>query len=159
MYLVEVSRNKTKVFCLIFQDYTTPVKFMGQSIPEKIASKIIHDLEYDYGKFVGTFFIKFEKLQIEAYHGMNKAHNYLRCSITAPISPVATTPVPQEKPQIEQPIESELEEETERELTDIEMAMIKLKKSRTSFKSVMQNWGQQSDFKEQSTAGEDEAVA
>lgn len=52
MYLVEISKSKTKVFCIIFEDYTNPGKFMGSSIPDKIAMKMIIDREYDFARWI-----------------------------------------------------------------------------------------------------------
>lgn len=93
------------------------------------------DLEYDYDKFVATFFIKYGKLQIEAYHGMNKANNFLHRPIVINLTPEPVfVEIPPETPEIVTP---EPSEDPDRELTDMEVALIKLKKSRTSFKNVL----------------------
>lgn len=54
---------------LLFKEYkpnTVTDKWIGVSLPLKLAFKLIND---DYPAFVSTFYIKFGKLQISAYHG------------------------------------------------------------------------------------------
>jgi hypothetical protein len=37
VYLCEISRNKTKVFIVLFTDYQNPNSFIADSLPEKLA--------------------------------------------------------------------------------------------------------------------------
>jgi hypothetical protein len=39
--LVEISRNKTKIFILLFENFENPHRFIGEAIIEKIALKLM----------------------------------------------------------------------------------------------------------------------
>lgn len=43
VYLIEISRDKKKVFILLFENFEQPNKFIADAISEKIAAKLMSD--------------------------------------------------------------------------------------------------------------------
>jgi hypothetical protein len=69
VYLVEISKSKHKLFCVICEDYNNPLKFMGCDIPIHVGNKMIFsECEGDFEKFAKKFFVKFGKLQVTGFH-------------------------------------------------------------------------------------------
>lgn len=64
VYLVEISRNKTKVFIVLFESYSAPVTFIAETLHEKIAFTLFAKHDYHYPNFIETLYISYGKLQI-----------------------------------------------------------------------------------------------
>jgi hypothetical protein len=43
IYLVEISRNKTNIFILLFENFENPSKYIVEVLKEKIALKLMQD--------------------------------------------------------------------------------------------------------------------
>ena len=69
VYLVEISRNKNKIFILLFPNYEKPEMFIHQVINSKIGERLLALEDNVFEKFISTFDIKFGKLVIKNYHG------------------------------------------------------------------------------------------
>lgn len=67
-YLVEISRNKTKVFLCLFENYATPDVFIVECLPEKLAFSLMAKHNNLFENFIGSFYIAYGKLQIEGHH-------------------------------------------------------------------------------------------
>lgn len=61
-YLVEISRNKTKVFLCLFENYATPDVFIVEALPEKLAFSLMARHNNLFEEFVGSFYIVYGKL-------------------------------------------------------------------------------------------------
>ena len=61
-YLVEISRNKTKVFLCLFENYATPDVFIVEVLPEKLAFSLMSRHNNLFEEFVGSFYIVYGKL-------------------------------------------------------------------------------------------------
>lgn len=68
VYLVEISRNKTKVFICLFEDYENPSIFLIQVLSEKLAFYMMRKHNNQFEAFVNRFSVVYNKLQIEGYH-------------------------------------------------------------------------------------------
>ena len=68
VYLVEISRNKTKVFICLFEDYENPNNFIAQVLSEKLAFYMMRKHNNQFEAFVAKFSVVYNKLQIEGYH-------------------------------------------------------------------------------------------
>lgn len=68
VYLIEISRDKKKVFILMFENFEQPTKFIAEALSEKVASKLMNDNDNLFENLITTFTVKFEKLRIAGYH-------------------------------------------------------------------------------------------
>ena len=68
VYLVEISRDKKHIFILLFPNFEKPTVFIGESIKEKVAYKLMADNQNQFEFLVQQFSVKFNKLQIAGYH-------------------------------------------------------------------------------------------
>ena len=68
VYLVEISRNKTKVFICLFEDYENPNECIVQVLSEKLAFSMMRRHNNSFQAFVEKFSVVYNKLQIEGYH-------------------------------------------------------------------------------------------
>lgn len=64
VYLVEISRNPKKVFILLFPNFERPDIYLSEVLTEKMAMRLMNESGNIFENFVGTFFVKFGKLQI-----------------------------------------------------------------------------------------------
>ena len=62
VYLVEISRNSKKVFILLFKNFEQPEKFIGETLPEKIAHKLMLDSANLFENLVENFYVKYGRL-------------------------------------------------------------------------------------------------
>jgi hypothetical protein len=62
VYLIEISRSKTKIFILLFENFEQPTKFIGEVFSEKLATKLMNDNNNQFETLVRKFSIKFGKL-------------------------------------------------------------------------------------------------
>lgn len=62
LYLVEISRGKTKVFICLFPDYSQPEIFLAEALTEKLAYCLMNKHENLFENFVQSFYIAFGKL-------------------------------------------------------------------------------------------------
>lgn len=69
VYLIEISRNKKKVFILLFPNFERPDQYIQEILTDKQATKLLNESNNIYESFIRTFFIKFNKLQIRGFHG------------------------------------------------------------------------------------------
>lgn len=60
--MVEISRNKKKVFILLFENFENPNKYIAEVLLEKIAMKLMNDNGNMFENFIRQFYIKFGKL-------------------------------------------------------------------------------------------------
>ena len=72
IFLIEISRNALKVFILLFPNFEMPDIFMCEVMTEKKAQKLMTESNNMFEELVKKFHIKYEKLQIEGYHGHAK---------------------------------------------------------------------------------------
>ena len=73
IYLVEISRNKLKVYVLLFENFEIPTNFILEVLQEKVAHKLLQDNNNRFENFVSQFYIKFNRLQINGYHGKSSS--------------------------------------------------------------------------------------
>lgn len=52
VYLVEISRNWTKIFILLFENYEQPTRYIVECLPEKIAQKLVQDNLNSFDAFI-----------------------------------------------------------------------------------------------------------
>ena len=64
IYLVEISRSKTRVFILLFENFEDPTSYIIEVLLEKIALKLMQDCQNAFESLVSTFNVKYGKLQI-----------------------------------------------------------------------------------------------
>jgi hypothetical protein len=69
IYLVEISRTSKKIFVLLFPNFEQPENFLSEVFPEKLASKLMSDNDNLFENLIKKFYVKFNKLQIQGYHG------------------------------------------------------------------------------------------
>lgn len=69
IYLVEISRNKSRVFILLWENFEQPTQYIIESLLEKIALKLMQDCQNSFETLIRTFSVKYGKLQIAGYHG------------------------------------------------------------------------------------------
>jgi hypothetical protein len=62
LYLVEISRGKTKVFICLFPDYSQPDIFIAEALTEKIAYSLMNKHQNLFENFVSAFYVAFGKL-------------------------------------------------------------------------------------------------
>jgi len=62
IYLIEISRNKTKVFIVLFENYCTPDIYIAEALSEKIAFSLMAKHNNLYENFVTSFYISYGKL-------------------------------------------------------------------------------------------------
>lgn len=55
IFLVEISRNKTKIFVLLFENFENPSRFIAEVLLEKIALKLMQDNGNSFENFIGQF--------------------------------------------------------------------------------------------------------
>lgn len=60
--MVEISKMKTKIVVVLFEDYVVPKNFIAEVIPLKIALKIMNGQNNLYENFVNSLFVKFGRL-------------------------------------------------------------------------------------------------
>ena len=53
IYLVEISRNKTKIFICLFENFESPGKYLAEVLLEKIALKLMQDNGNSFENFIG----------------------------------------------------------------------------------------------------------
>ena len=73
VYLVEISRNKTKIFILLFENFENPSRYIADVIREKLALKLMQENGNSFENFIEQFQVKFGRLQISGYHGKANA--------------------------------------------------------------------------------------
>ena len=71
IYLIEISRNTKKVFILLFPNFEQPEQYLNEVFPEKVAMKLMNDNGNLFENLIKKFYVKFNKLQIDGYHGKN----------------------------------------------------------------------------------------
>jgi hypothetical protein len=69
VYLVEISRNLKKVFILLFPNFEMPDVYSHCVLAEKQAHKLMNESNNMFEEFVKRFYLKYDKLQIEGFHG------------------------------------------------------------------------------------------
>ena len=52
VYLVEISRDKTKIYILLFENYESPHQHIGEALFERIAVKLMNDNANSFEKLV-----------------------------------------------------------------------------------------------------------
>lgn len=67
-YLVEISRNKKKVFLCLFENYAAPDVFIVECLPEKLAFSLMARHNNLFENFIASFNIAYGKLLIDGYH-------------------------------------------------------------------------------------------
>lgn len=70
IYLVEISRNALKVFILLFPNFEMPDIFLHEIMSEKRAQKLMTESMNMFEELVKKFHIKYDKLQIDGFHGL-----------------------------------------------------------------------------------------
>ena len=80
IYLVEISRNPKKVFILLFPNFERPDEYMHEVLTDKQATKLMAESGNVFENFIGSFFVKFNRLQISGFHG--KINNIPRANRT-----------------------------------------------------------------------------
>ena len=75
IYLVEISRDKKHIFILLFANFEKPTQFIGETIKEKVAYKLMADNENSFERLVYNFSVKYNKLQINGYHFHRSLHH------------------------------------------------------------------------------------
>ena len=68
LYLIEISRNKTKVFICLFENYASPDEFIAEVLSEKLAFALMARHDNLFENFVRSFYIAYGRLQIEGHH-------------------------------------------------------------------------------------------
>jgi hypothetical protein len=62
IYLVEISRNKTKIFICLFENFENPGKYLAEVLLEKIALKLMQDNGNSFENFIAQFHVKYNRL-------------------------------------------------------------------------------------------------
>ena len=62
LYLIEISKGKTKVFICLFENYQSPDEFIALPLSEKLAFYLMNKHENLFEKFVESFYITYGKL-------------------------------------------------------------------------------------------------
>jgi len=62
VYLTEISRNKTKVFILLFPNFERPDQYISEILTDKQATKLLNESGNIFDQFIQRFFIKFNRL-------------------------------------------------------------------------------------------------
>ena len=70
VYLVEISRNALKVFLILYPNFEMPDIFLHEVISEKKAQKLMIESGNMFEELVKRFHVKYNKLQIDGYHGL-----------------------------------------------------------------------------------------
>jgi hypothetical protein len=86
IYLVEISRNKNKVFILLFPNFEAPDIFLSEIISEKKAQQLMVESNNQFEDLIARFYIKYGKLQIFGYHGKNHDPRKTRTNYASPHS-------------------------------------------------------------------------
>lgn len=68
VFLIEISRSKTKVFIVLFENYANPDSFIAEALTEKLAFSLMARHGNLYENFVQSFYIAYGKLMIDGYH-------------------------------------------------------------------------------------------
>lgn len=68
-FLVEISKNKKKLFILLTDPTDKSRKIIHESLSIKIGEKLLVDLDGSFEDFIKTFEIRFGKLWIQKFHG------------------------------------------------------------------------------------------
>jgi hypothetical protein len=68
VYLIEISRSKTKVFIVLFENYANPDGFIAEALTEKLAFSLMSRHGNLYENFVKSFNVAYGKLLIDGYH-------------------------------------------------------------------------------------------
>lgn len=76
VYLVEISRNSTKIFVVLFPNFERPDLYINETISYKIGERLLSMCDNVFEDFISTFDIRYGKLLIERYNinvknGMN----------------------------------------------------------------------------------------
>jgi hypothetical protein len=74
VYLIEISRNKTKVFILLFPNFERPDIYIQEILSDKQATRLLNENDNVFERFIERFFIKFNHLQIRGFHGKAATH-------------------------------------------------------------------------------------
>ena len=69
VYLVEISKNDSKMFICLFPNFEKPSLFISQILSYKIGQKLLTDNMGVFENWISTFSIRYGKLWIEGYHG------------------------------------------------------------------------------------------
>lgn len=69
VYLVEISRNRMKVFILLFPNFERPDQYISEIMTDKQATRMLNENDNIFENFISKFYIKFNKLQIKGFHG------------------------------------------------------------------------------------------
>lgn len=62
VFLVEISRNKTKVFICLFENYASPDEFIAESLSEKLAFSLMAKHNNLFENFIQSFYIAYGRL-------------------------------------------------------------------------------------------------
>ena len=89
IYLIEISRNTKKVFILLFPNFEQPEQYLSEVFPEKVAMKLMNDNNNLFENLVKNFYVKFNKLQIEGYHGKSFLKKHENLSVLKSIEQAA----------------------------------------------------------------------
>jgi hypothetical protein len=82
VFLVEISRSTMKIFILLFPNFETPEVYQQCVMAEKQAQRLMSESGNLFENFIHRFYLKYEKLQIEGFHGISQAMNRMHKSVS-----------------------------------------------------------------------------
>lgn len=68
VYLVEISRTKTKFFVLLFPNFEKPAMFLHEILSCKVGERLLLLVDNIFDNFIKTIDIKFGKIVLANYH-------------------------------------------------------------------------------------------
>lgn len=80
IFLVEISRTDRKVFAILFPNFEEPTVHLSQSLPVKVAYKLMADNQNSFEKFIQQFTVKFGHFRIGGYDA--KRVEYAQSALT-----------------------------------------------------------------------------
>jgi hypothetical protein len=102
VYLVEISRNKHKIFVILFPNFERPDIYMHTILSYKIGEKLLSYVDNIFEEFIKTIDVKFGKIVMKNYHTRPRnlpprpqVHEYVNSMFTTTNRLLEEVPLPE----------------------------------------------------------------